>query len=726
MNKQRIHELQNKVKMTLHDEGIIGLTKKTFRFVNKKIFPSKEDNKKQYKDVLFINGCSLPHPQRYRVDHQIEQLEAYGVTCSRVNYEQLNLDYLKYFSAFVIYRCPIIPMVEEFIKKAKENNKVVFYDIDDLVFDLNYTNQIKYLDTVSEEERNLYNDGVKRMGQTLKLCDYGIATTKRLQIEMGKQLKDVYINRNVASESMVMYSHNAMKTVKKDESKIVIGYLSGTITHNDDFKLIMPAIIDVMKKYENVYLQIVGLLDLPEEMQQLKDRVLTAPFMPWQKLPELICSIDINLAPLEESIFNEAKSENKWTEAGLCKVPTVASKVGAFDEMIEDGKTGLLCSTKEEWVDKLSKLVENKEYRKQIGENAYKKIMEDCITINSGKGIADFIMSKLNKNIAIVLPSCNISGGIMVAIKHAHILKKNGYDVTLFNAEKVDNNIVDESGEINVISLQKTMVYAKFTTMVATMWVTLPFIRTYYNCDDKRYLVQGYETQFYPDGKFEKIMANATYNSLTNLKYLTISKWCESWLKNKFKKDCLYAPNGLDMNLFKFEKERKFEGKTKILIEGNCKDHYKNIDEAFNIANKLDKDKYEIHYLSYEKEPKKWYKYDYFYHKVPHDKVSEIYNKCDILLKTSILESFSYPPLEMMATGGICVVIPNDGNREYLKDEENCLFYEHGNINQAIEKIERIVNDKELRKKLVKNGLETAKSRDWSNIEKDIVNLYVS
>ena len=80
----------------------------------------------------------------------------------------------------------------------------------------------------------------------------------------------------------------------------------------------------------------------------------------------------------------------------------------------------------------------------------------------------------------------------------------------------------------------------------------------------------------------------------------------------------------------------------------------------------------------------------------------------------------------MMATGGICVVIPNDGNREYLKDEENCLFYEHGNINQAIEKIERIVNDKELRKKLVKNGLETAKSRDWSNIEKDIVNLYVS
>ena len=53
-----------------------------------------------------------------------------------------------------------------------------------------------------------------------------------------------------------------------------------------------------------------------------------------------------------------------------------------------------------------------------------------------------------------------------------------------------------------------------------------------------------------------------------------------------------------------------------------------------------------IHYLSYEKEPKSWYKVDKFYHKVPHDEVGKIYNECDILIKTSILESFSYPPLE--------------------------------------------------------------------------------
>ena len=38
--------------------------------------------------------------------------------------------------------------------------------------------------------------------------------------------------------------------------------------------------------------------------------------------------------------------------------------------------------------------------------------------------------------------------------------------------------------------------------------------------------------------------------------------------------------------------------------------------------------------------------------------------------KTSFLESFSYPPIEMMATGGYSVVVPNDGNREYLVNGE--------------------------------------------------------
>ncbi len=726
MNLSRIKELSGKTINTLKNDGVKSFAIKGKNFIKFKIDSKHKKYNKCFKDILFINGCSLPHPQRYRVDHQIEQLESAGISCAKVDYDKVTLDLVRFFRGFVIYRCPITPTIKEFIKIAKENNKVTFYDIDDLVFDIKDTKSIKFLDTMSDDERSLYNDGVIRMGETLKLCDYGIASTERLQLEMKKHLKDVYVNRNAASEAMVGYSKKALDEVQKRDDKIIIGYLSGSITHNDDFKLIMPNIIKAMKRHSNLYLQIVGLLDIPNEMLEFKDRIISSPFMDWIKLPTLIRSIDINLAPLEQSKFNEAKSENKWTEAALVKIPTIASDVGAFKSQIKDGETGLLCKTKKDWDEKLEKLITSKELRESIGQKAYNEVMENHVTIKTGAGLRDFILNKLNKNICFVLPSTNISGGVMVAIKHAIMLKNNGYDVTMININKETETVdkVYEKNEyVNVVPARKTEFLQHVDEMVATMWLTLEYVKKYTNCLDKRYLVQNYETDFYKFGSFEKIDCERTYNEIYPIKYLTISKWCKNWLENKYNKDTAYAPNGIDLTIFN-ERKRNFKGKIKILIEGNCKDHYKNVDESFKITNKLDKNKYEIHYLSYQKEPKKWYYVDKFYQAVPHDKVGKIYEKCDILIKSSLLESFSYPPLEMMATGGISVVVPNDGNIEYLKDGENCLLYKQGDIDDAINKIEEICSNKNLREKLIKGGIKTANERKWENIEKEILSLY--
>ena len=96
----------------------------------------------------------------------------------------------------------------------------------------------------------------------------------------------------------------------------------------------------------------------------------------------------------------------------------------------------------------------------------------------------------------------------------------------------------------------------------------------------------------------------------------------------------------------------------------------------------------------------------------------------NFLIKSSFLESFSYPPLEMMATGGFCIVAPNNGNKEYLKDGENCLFYKLGEIDDAIKRLKQLIADKSLQKHLYENGLKTAKKRDWKNFKKQILSLY--
>lgn len=704
---------------TIKIEGVKAFYNKSKYYIKSRI---SKDNNKVYRDILFINGCTLPHPQRYRVDHQIEQLEAAGFVCAGISYDKLDIKDLKYYRGFVFYRCPITNEVREFIKLAKAENKAVFYDIDDLVIDQKYTNTIKYLKTMSKDELDLYNDGVNRMRETLEMCDYAITTTERLATELKNYVKEVYINRNVASEKMVKLSIKASKEVKRDKDKVVMSYLSGSITHNDDFKMILPVVQRLMKEHDNLYLKVVGLLDIPEELQEFKSRILTAPFVSWIELPRIIASIDINLAPLEKSIFNEAKSENKWTEASLCKTITVASDFGAFKTCIRDGVDGVLCDTIDDWYNKLNKVIEDSEYRNQIAEEAFNRVIKNNVTTYTGIGLYNFIQSKLKKNIAFVMPSTNISGGVNVAIKHCNILKKAGYDAFFINMDDNDDDIVNNDGIVRVIK-SKDIISGQINTMVATLWATLQYVKAYPNCINKSYLVQNFETNFYENGNFQKSLANATYNSYMPINYLTISKWCEDWLKNDFKQECKFAPNGINLKQFPF-RERKFDGKIKILVEGNSADYYKNVDESFKIVEKLDKNKYEINFLSYQGEPKEWYYVDNFMHKVPHDEVGKVYSSCDILIKSSILESFSYPPLEMMATGGLVVVAPNEGNVEYLKDEYNCLFYKQGDIEQAVNQIERLVNDKELREDLIKNGLKTASDREWTAIEQDVIDLY--
>lgn len=711
--------LMRKTLSTLKNEGVVSLTNKTYNYIKYRV---TNKYRYYYNDILIINGCTLPHPQRYRVDHQVEQLLASGVATDRINYTDLTMDKLKYYRGFIFYRCPITPTIEEFITTAKKENKTVFFDIDDLVIDKKYTKTIKYLETMSKEEKNLYDDGVERMQKTLRMCDYAITTTERLAEELKNYVSEVYINRNVASETMVELSESARKN-KQSHDDVIIGYLSGSITHNPDIEYVKPALIKIMNKYKNTKLKLVGEIELPDDLKEFQDRIIVEQFVDWQKLPEIIASIDINLAPLEDSIFNEAKSENKWLEAALVKTVTLASDLGAFHQMINDGVDGILFKNEKDFEKKLEKLVKDKEYREEVATNAYNRVIKNNVTTYSGHGLAKFIKSKLHKNIAFVLPTTNISGGVNVVIRHIGMLKKQGYDVTVINMDDNDTDIESRWGTVRVLKKHKTKFNGYFDTMVATLWATLDFIKKYPNVKNRMYLVQNYETDFADFGKFMRIEANATYEDETGVKYLTISKWCENWLKEKFEKECKYAPNGIDLQQFEFKK-RNFKGKIKILVEGNSDDYYKNVDESFKIVEKLDKKKYEIHFLSYQGTPKKWYYVDKFMHKVPYSEVGKVYQEADILIKSSILESFSYPPLEMMATGGLVVVAPNGGNIEYIKDEENCLFYEPGNINDAVEKIERLAKDSKLRDKLIKGGVNTSKAREWKKIEKEIIELY--
>ena len=209
--------------------------------------------KRKVSDVLFINGCHydiLPHPYRYRVLNQMEQLNAGFIDSVVIFYLRLNHLIVRDFRIIIFYRCPWTEEVGKAIILAKNLNKKVIFDIDDLVIDTKYTNLIPYVQRLSFSEKKSYNDGVVRMKKTFQLCDEVITTTEFLAEELKKYIPKVFINHNVASEEMLKLSEYALKEKSKikKSNKIIIGYFSGSITHNDDIKIIVPALRKIFEE----------------------------------------------------------------------------------------------------------------------------------------------------------------------------------------------------------------------------------------------------------------------------------------------------------------------------------------------------------------------------------------------------------------------------------------------------------------------------------------------
>ena len=346
------------------------------------------------KDVLFINGCdanTLPHPFRYRVLHQMEQLNSAFLESDVYDYKTFDPNITRNYRVIIFYRCPWNQRVNESINLARKLNKKVLFDIDDLVIDKKYTKLIPFLKTLKPKEKKIYDDGVRKMRRTLLHCDGAITTTKALANELKNYVPEVFINHNVASEEMWRLSKNALikKGNKTNGDNVIIGYFSGSITHNSDIEMVKPALFKILKEYDNVKLLFLGELTSQENFTNYKNKIINEKFTDYRQLPEIISNVDINIAPLEDTIFNQAKSENKWVEASLVKVPTIASNIGSFKNSIRHNETGLLCDNINDWYISLKTLINNQELRKYVGENAYNVCKRKYNTIYSGRKLAN-------------------------------------------------------------------------------------------------------------------------------------------------------------------------------------------------------------------------------------------------------------------------------------------------------------------------------------------------
>lgn len=156
--------------------------------------------------------------------------------------------------------------------------------------------------------------------------------------------------------------------------KVVIGFFGGASHYADLHKSnVLPALQKLMHKYKHVYFKVCGQpVDyyLPSKRVEYVD-VAQGNDWPTERLPSL--NLDIAVAPLLVTEFNQHKSNIKWQEATRMGSAFVGTNTGAYKD-IPSGTAVLVNNTVDDWYNALESLVLDADKRKELVTNAKKEL----------------------------------------------------------------------------------------------------------------------------------------------------------------------------------------------------------------------------------------------------------------------------------------------------------------------------------------------------------------
>lgn len=93
--------------------------------------------------------------------------------------------------------------------------------------------------------------------------------------------------------------------------------------------------------------------------------------------------------------------------------------------------------------------------------------------------------------------------------------------------------------------------------------------------------------------------------------------------------------------------------------------------------------------------------------------LAKLYAEADLFVYTSYFEAFGLPPLEAMACGTAVVTTDCGGNRDYVRNGENCLLVPPSDIDQLSSAIYHLLTNDTERHRLAASGHNFAQSWSW-------------
>ena len=181
----------------------------------------------------------------------------------------------------------------------------------------------------------------------------------------------------------------------KQHKKVRIGFI-GSVMYKEDRGAIQDLIVELSKR-EDVTVVCFGLIppmlrknnkDFYEGMKEDCDFWDTidcewTPFTPIEKYIDTINDLDIDIAVMarKDNYFNRCKSNIKYLEMSMLKIPCICQSFkdnqSPYDNDIIDGWNGYLAEDEDEFRNRIEELIRFPNVRNRIRRNAFKYVKEN-------------------------------------------------------------------------------------------------------------------------------------------------------------------------------------------------------------------------------------------------------------------------------------------------------------------------------------------------------------
>lgn len=323
--------------------------------------------------------------------------------------------------------------------------------------------------------------------------------------------------------------------------------------------------------------------------------------------------------------------------------------------------------------------------------------------------------------VVFVLNATSISGGIRAVFEIANGIAGRGFDVEVWSLEEpptwFDLRVpVRTYRNYDDLLLSLRNVDA---IKVATWWETAQVVwLASVNHGLPVYLIQEFETWFYPDDPVARAAVVSSYRR----EFVSITE--ASYQQGELADIGVRAtmiPHGYDEATF-YPRADVDRDTDSVLALGRSF-FQKNFAMTARAWQSLGDDRPTL--LLFGTEPDVLVDDRAEYVVRPSDaEVNVLYNRATVFVQTSLHEGFSLPLLEAMAAGCPVVTTDSHGNRDFCVDGENCVIVPQNDPRALAGALRELLADPERQERLRAGGLRTAQRHTWTVILDRVAGFY--